>query len=267
MLYSRNAKVYAACRSEEKALRIIEDIKKKAGSKSTGEITFLHLNLADLASVKSCAAVFLARESKLHVLFNNAGVMTGPATPAPRTAQGHELAPGVNCIGAFLLTKLLTPTLVATARTEPPNTVRVVWPSLFGLLQFSPEDRGIDMSNLDYHIPKPGIDRYGISKCGTWLLGVEYARRYKVDGVVSIAISPGNVLTELARDAALWLKLIGHAVVYKYVTSPCPRNASSILTWCRLDYRVMFGVYTQLYAAFSPDVAIYKADWTNEWGE
>jgi retinol dehydrogenase-12 len=171
--------------------------------------------------------------------------MVGPADPPAKTAQGYELGLGVNCIGAFLLTKLLTPTLKATVPTEPPNTVRVVWLSSFGLVQFAPEGRGIDMDNLDFHIPKPGVERYGISKCGDWLLAVEYARRHNKDGIVSVPVNPGNVRTQLARDQGLALKIIAHAVVYPIVN----------------------GVYTQLFAAFSPDVAIEKADWTKDWSE
>ncbi|SPQ24504.1 11172c2b-2db1-4dca-803f-84bab0c71b55 [Thermothielavioides terrestris] len=202
VLYARNAKVYVACRSEPKANQAIAEI-KKAAPQSKGELIFLELDLADLTKVKSCAEAFLARESKLHVLFNNAGVMVGPARPIPRTVQGYELALGVNCVGTFLLTKLLTPTLVATAKAEPPNTVRIVWPSSFGLLQFAPPERGVDMDNLDFHKPEDAITRYGISKCGVWLLAVECARRYKADGIVSVPMNPGNVQTSLARDQTI----------------------------------------------------------------
>ncbi|KAK4115439.1 NAD(P)-binding protein [Canariomyces notabilis] len=226
VLYAKHAKVYVACRSEEKATKAIAAI-KKAAPKSRGQLVFISLDLADLTKVKAAAESFLAQESKLHVLFNNAGVMVGPADPIPKTVQGYELALGVNCVGTFLLTKLLTPTLVATAKTEPANTVRVVWLSSFGLGQFAPQDRGIDMDNLDYHVEKPHVDRYGISKCGDWLLGVEFARRHKKDGIVSVPINPGNVRTALARDQTIGLKVVAHAIVYPIIN----------------------GVYTQLFAA------------------
>lgn len=242
VLYAKNAKVYIACRSEEKATEAVAAI-KKASPQSKGELIFISLDLADLAKVKAAAESFLARESKLHVLFNNAGVMVGPADPPLKTAQGYELALGVNCVGTFLLTKLLTPTLVATAKSEPPDTVRVVWLSSFGLGQFAPQDRGIDMDNLDYHIPKPHVERYGISKCGDWLLGVEFARRHRKDGIVSAPVNPGNVRTELARDQTIGLKVVAHAVVYPIIN----------------------GVYTQLFAAFSPEVTVDRADWTKDW--
>lgn len=244
VLYAKNAKVYVACRSEEKATKAIAHI-KKAAPKSKGELVFLSLDLADLTKVKVAAQSFLAQESKLHVLFNNAGVMVGPADPPLKTAQGYELALGVNCVGTFLFTKLLTPTLIATTRSDPADTVRVVWLSSFGLGQFAPEDRGIDLDNLDYHIPKPHVERYGISKCGDWLLGVEFARRHKADGIVSVPINPGNVRTALARDQSLVLKVVAHAIVYPVIN----------------------GVYTQLFAAFSPEVTNEKADWTTNWGK
>ena len=243
-LYAKNAKVYVACRSEENAAEAIASIKKTA-PQSNGELIFLSLDLADLTKVKAAAQSFLAQESKLHVLFNNAGVMVGPADPPPKTAQGHELSLGVNCVGTFLFTKLLTPTLTATVKSEPPNTVRVIWLSSYGLTQFAPEGRGIDLDNLDYHIPKPGVERYGISKCGDWLLGVEYARRHKADGIVSVPINPGNTRTQLARHQGLALKIIAHAIVYPIIN----------------------GVYTQLFAAFSPEVTIEKADWTKDWSK
>jgi retinol dehydrogenase-12 len=67
-LYAKNAKVYVACRSEEKGIKAIESMKKTA-PKSNGELVFLSLDLADLAKVKAAAQKFLAQESKLHVLF------------------------------------------------------------------------------------------------------------------------------------------------------------------------------------------------------
>lgn len=243
VLYAKNAKVYVACRSEEKAGEAITKIKKdEPGSK--GELVFLHLDLTDLAKVQTAAKTFIARENKLNVLFNNAGVMVGPGKPPLKTEQGHELALGVNCIGTFLFTKLLTPMLIAGAKSEPADTVRIVWLSSFGLEQFAPLGRGIDLDNVDYHIPKPHIDRYGISKAGTWLLGVEYARRHKADGIVSVAINPGNIRTELARDQVAAFRLLAGAIVYPVIN----------------------GVYTQLFAGFSPDVTNAKVDWTKQWG-
>jgi retinol dehydrogenase-12 len=76
MLYSKNAKVYVFARSEEKAIKAIEDI-KRAEPASTGTLVFSHLDLSDLTRIKASAERFLAAETKLHVLFNNAGFIGG----------------------------------------------------------------------------------------------------------------------------------------------------------------------------------------------
>lgn len=78
MLYARNATVYMGARSEDKARVAMADV-KQAAPDSAGSLTYLHLDLADLRTIKASADAFLARESKLHVLFNNAAVMNPPA--------------------------------------------------------------------------------------------------------------------------------------------------------------------------------------------
>jgi retinol dehydrogenase-12 len=77
-------------------------------------LAFLRLDLADLTTIKASAEEFLSKETKLHVLFNNAGVMCPPQ--GSKTPQGYELQLGTNNIGTFMFTKLLTPILNATAR-------------------------------------------------------------------------------------------------------------------------------------------------------
>lgn len=248
MLYGRNAKVYIAARSKEKADRAIQAIERAAPT-STGALAFLHLDLSDLDKVKTSAQSFLAKEQKLHVLFNNAGVMVSPTEPPLRTVQNYELALGVNCIGTFLFTKLLTPALVATAKSESEselsNTVRVVWLSSFGLELFAHEGVGVALDNLDYHIKTTATNRYGISKCGAWALGVEFARRYKADGIVSVPINPGNLRSELPRDQGIVLRIVAKL----------------------FGYPVVNGAYTELFAGLAPQVTIENPDWSKDWGK
>lgn len=69
MLVSRNAKVYLAARSEERARTAIDDICQSTGKSS---IHFLKIDLADLASVRKAAEQYISMEQELHVLINNA---------------------------------------------------------------------------------------------------------------------------------------------------------------------------------------------------
>lgn len=246
LLFIKNAKVYVACRSEEKAVRAIEAIRTdKAAARSHGELVFLPLDLSDLVNVRAAAQSLVKKEPKIHILINNAGVMVGPVKPPLRTKQGYELGLGVNCLAAFLFTQLLTPTLAATAKAEEqPNVVRVVWLSSFGLELYASEGVGVSLDNLDYHKPEGHTERYGLSKTGAWALGVEYARRHaRSDGIVSVPINPGNLRSELARDQGVVLKIVSTLVCYPVVN----------------------GAYTELYAAFSPEVTV-DSDWSNQWG-
>lgn len=55
MVLEHNAKVYIACRSEERANAAIADLKKVTGQ---GNIHFLSLDLASFASVRNAAEEF-----------------------------------------------------------------------------------------------------------------------------------------------------------------------------------------------------------------
>jgi retinol dehydrogenase-12 len=169
-------------RSEEKAIKAIDDIKSKCPD-SKGELVFLHLDLGDLTTIKKSAQEFLSKESKLDVLWNNAGVMVPPA--GSKTAQGYELQLGTNNVAPFLFTKLLTPILIETAKTAPKGSVRVIWVSSSAAEATSPKN-GIDMDNLDYKKDKPNWHQYGVSKAGNWYHATEFAKRYKADGITSV---------------------------------------------------------------------------------
>lgn len=241
ILYSKHAKVFVAARSEAKAYVAIELI-RAAHPRSKGDLVYLPLDLADLATIKSSVDAFLSQESRLDVLFNNAGVLAAP--DAHKTAQGFELNLGTNTIGTFLFTKFLLPTLVYTAKNSPKNSVRVVWVSSIAV-NFSPQG-GLDMDNLDYHEDKPVVTKYAVSKVGNFLHSVELARRHGADsdGVVSIALNPGNLDTELARNRS-WLE------------------TTTLRTF--FLYPPIFGAYTQLFAGLSDQVTaetVRDNDWS-----
>jgi NAD(P)-dependent dehydrogenase (short-subunit alcohol dehydrogenase family) len=236
MLYTKHARVYVVARSEAKANVAIADI-KAAAPRSRGTLVFIKLDLADLSTIKASAEAFLKQESRLDVLFNNAGVMK-PDPPGSTTAQGYELQLGVNNVGTFMFTKLLTPLLVTTARTEGPGTVRVVWVgSSAGELPMVPKF-GVPMDNLDYHRDLWWMTKYGISKAGNYLQGSEYARRYKADGIISVTLNPGNLDSELWRNQ--------------------PFVVGKILKWFFL-HPAINGAYTELFAGLSPEVTLERS--------
>ncbi|KAH8785553.1 hypothetical protein F5883DRAFT_88403 [Diaporthe sp. PMI_573] len=243
ILYSKDAKIYCAARSKEKAEGAIGAI-KAAWPNSSGQLIFLPLDLADLSTIKASAEEFLSKEDRLHVLFNNAGVMVPPS--GSKTAQGYELQLGVNNLGTFLFTKLLTPTLARTASIEDPSSVRVVWVSSSAAESIQVPSGGIDISNLDYHVDKSPFEKYCVSKAGNYLQGAEFARRHKDDGIVSVPLNPGNLSSDLWRSFG--------------------SGAQSFLRSFVLHPPIL-GAYTQLFAAFSPQVSIERSgEWVVPWG-
>src|SRR6056297_1885594 len=87
-LAGRGAKVWMACRNEEKARAAMERIR---AVHPAADLRFLALDLGDLDAVRNAADAFLESESRLDVFVANAGL----AGQKGLTAQGFELAFGV----------------------------------------------------------------------------------------------------------------------------------------------------------------------------
>ncbi|KAK4061082.1 uncharacterized protein Triagg1_10509 [Trichoderma aggressivum f. europaeum] len=243
ILYDKNASVYIAARSEEKALAAIEEI-ETSSPQSSGKLAFLPLDLADLTTIPASAKKFLDRESKLHVLFNNAGVMN--PGKGSTTKQGYELQLGVNNIGTYFFTKLLSPVLVETAKSETSGTIRVVWVASSAAESPAVPKGGVDMKTIGKRTEVGDFTSYALSKAGNYLHAVEMAKRFKDQGVVSIALNPGNLDSELWRTQGT----VASKFLRMFVLHP-PK----------------YGAYTELFAGLSPAVTMDRSgDWVGPWG-
>ncbi|KAF2625141.1 NAD(P)-binding protein [Macroventuria anomochaeta] len=235
LLFSLHGTVYLAARSKERATTAIDWI-RESHPESKGRLEFLYLELADLESIKPAAEAFLAREKRLDVLFNNAGVMVPPQ--GSKTKQGYELQIGTNCLGHYAFTKLLTPLLVQTAKTSEAGSVRVVWVSSSAVM--GAPTGGVDLDNLDYNKDKFAFQKYSVSKAGNVLHALQFRNLYEKDGVISVSLNPGNLNSELNRHTG-WL---GEIVVRLFT------------------YPAVNGAYTEFFAGLSPEVKALKQ---NEW--
>ncbi|KAN0096654.1 NAD(P)-binding protein [Hyaloscypha variabilis] len=228
ILYAKNATIYIAGRSPSKAEQAIKLIFTTAPF-STGKLEFLLLDLADLSTIAKSVKEFLAKERRLDVLWNNAGVMRPPA--GSKTVQGYESQLGTNCLGPFLFTHLLRPLLVKTAASSPRDSVRVCWTS--SLMAEAAVPKGvIDFEDIN---GEKGVSQrvlYSQSKAGNIFLGWEFARRNGAEGVISVTLNPGNLRSPLQRYAS------------------CLENTVNGI----LLYPPVFGAYTELFAGLSPDI-------------
>ncbi|KAJ7075176.1 NAD(P)-binding protein [Mycena belliarum] len=207
VLLQHNAKVYIAARNEENTKAAIKDLQNQTGN----EAQFLRLDLADLHSVKRAVEEFKQKETQLHVLFNNGGVMNAPIEQL--TAQNIDLQFGTNVLGHFYFTKLLLPTLLATATEGKP--ARVINISSFAL-EMTPGN------NIDFNTLKDSparkklspLNLYSQSKFGNLVFSNELARRYGDQGIMSVALHPGNILTDLYRHAPAYQRKIMELTLY-----------------------------------------------------
>ncbi len=108
-LARKGAKVIVAARSEERGKDAVARIKKQLkGLKGADLVEFMKLDLGSFSQIRSFARSFLWNNRQLDILVLNAGIMV---PPFETTKDGFESQIGVNHLGHFLLTKLLTPLL------------------------------------------------------------------------------------------------------------------------------------------------------------
>ena len=182
-LANRGGRVYLACRSEQKGQAAVAAIVAATGNEA---VTFLPLDLGDLASVRECARQFLARGEPLHVLINNGGV----AGARGITADGFELAFGVNHLGHFALTTALLDCLAASA---PARVVTVSSDAHY-------QAKGIDFEAVRRRTASvTGLPEYAVSKLSNVLFTEELARRLDGRGVTAYALHPGVVASDIWR--------------------------------------------------------------------
>lgn len=185
-LVRNGAKVYLAARSEARA---VEAIQKIEAAKMKGTVKWLKIDLQDLSSVKTAAKEFSAAESRLDILYLNAGIMAGPYQLT--AADGIESQIQTNHVSHYLFTNLLLPKLEASS--DP----RVVAVSSQGhnLFTAGPNDfESLDSLNNTHGST---LKRYGQSKLANILFVKGLAQRHPK--ILANACHPGVILSELTR--------------------------------------------------------------------
>lgn len=176
-------------------------------------ITHLSLDLTSFASIREAASTFKAQSDRLDILMLNAGIM---AVPRGTTKEGFEIQLGTNHMGHFLLTKLLLPTLQATAKI-PSADVRIVTLSSEGHNMARTGKTLFSEKELD---SCGAWVRYAYSKLANILFAKELARRYPE--LLSVVVHPGIVSTDLFNTTTSTNPLvrIGKAALGSFWSTP-----------------------------------------------
>jgi NAD(P)-dependent dehydrogenase (short-subunit alcohol dehydrogenase family) len=164
------AHVIVACRDVAKGERAVASM--------PGHVEVRQLDLADLASVRACAAGL----DEVAVLVNNAGVM---ATPKRRTKDGFELQIGTNHLGHFALTGLLLDRITDRVVTMSSAAHRM---------------GRIDLQDLNWdHRRYQRWQAYGQSKLANLMFTYQLQRRFTAaqSDRKALAAHPGYAATNL----------------------------------------------------------------------
>ncbi|KAH0601133.1 hypothetical protein MHUMG1_00004 [Metarhizium humberi] len=230
-LAKAGAKVYFGARSAERAEAACNKMYQENPGVRPGQITWLHMDMADMKSIHAGCDKLRETELRLHILINNA-VHEG-------TEPSKIVDPGVQ---VTMQTK--------AAAKEKDSDVRIVMVYIALFILRPPTQRqklkadasnvpGVDFSNphggdLVYPIGQSlakddgfmaCMKRYSVSKIALNLQASELQARYDKEGVPILVISvcPGTVWTPGTRRAVPWsLYPIFWLKSYSEITGPKP---------------------------------------------
>jgi NAD(P)-dependent dehydrogenase (short-subunit alcohol dehydrogenase family) len=207
-LARKGAHVMLACRDRQRGEEALARLDTDSPSAHTELVIF---DLASLASVRDFAEQELRKRRPIHVLINNAGVMTPPKRL--QTADGFELQFGTNVLGHFALTALLMPALELAAESgERPRVVTIA--------SIAHKRGQLDFDDLQSTKNYGPMRAYQQSKLADLMFTFELDRRLRAASsrVMSVAAHPGVANTNLfqAGDYSSIEKaarnLVGHVI-------------------------------------------------------
>jgi NAD(P)-dependent dehydrogenase (short-subunit alcohol dehydrogenase family) len=143
----------------------------------------LELDLSRLGSVRAAAATLSARQPRLDLLLNNAGVM---AIPRTLSEDGFEMQLATNHLGHFALTGLLLGPLLAAPAARIVNVSSSA--HRIGMVRLDDLDRARGYAKWE---------AYGQSKLANLLFTFELQRRLAGRAAISVACHPGYAATNL----------------------------------------------------------------------
>ncbi|MDQ1041194.1 NAD(P)-dependent dehydrogenase (short-subunit alcohol dehydrogenase family) [Streptomyces sp. V3I8] len=150
-------------------------------------LSLRELDLSSLGSVAALGAMFRGEDRPIHILVNNAGVMTPPGRQT--TADGFELQFGSNHLGHFALVAHLLP-LLRAGHAVVTSQISI---------SANANANAINWDDLNWERSYRGSRAYSQSKIAFGLFGLELDRRSRAGGwgITSNLAHPGIAPTSL----------------------------------------------------------------------
>ena len=204
--------VYILVRNAGKGELVKQEIISQSGNKN---IYVVQCDLTDLQSVRNAAGELNRKLFAINVLINNAG---SAFLKKEFTKDGFEMTFAVNHLGHFLLTENLMPLLKK-------GQARIINVSSEAHRSAKPNFDDLEWEHMAY----TGFKAYGVSKLYNIYFTKSLAQRYKQDGILSFALHPGVVNTNI------WNGIEGFAKVFVwllklFMITP-EKGAETISSW------------------------------------
>jgi NAD(P)-dependent dehydrogenase (short-subunit alcohol dehydrogenase family) len=181
-LAAAGADVIMPVRNRAKGEKAIAAIRAEVPA---GTISLRDLDLSSQESVAALGETMRREGDPIHILINNAGVMTPPERQT--TADGFELQWGTNHLGHFALVGHLLP-LLRAGRARVTSQISI-----------AARSGRVDWDDLNGERRYNGMRAYGQSKVAVGLFGLELGRRSAANGwgITSNLSHPGVAPTSL----------------------------------------------------------------------
>lgn len=223
--------IYMLVRNTPKGERVREEIVTQTGNKN---IYVIRCDVSDLQSVREAAAELKEKLFAINILINNAG---SAFQEKQLSKDGFELTFATNHLGHFLLTESLMPLLQR-------GQARIINVSSEGHQRAKPNFDDLKWEHTPYKVMKA----YGISKLYNIYFTKSLAEKYKDKGIVSYALHPGVVNTNIwdgvkgvARLFVWVLKLFmitpekgAETIIYLATHSKLEKNSGKYFIKCKV---------------------------------
>lgn len=240
-LVQRGYHVVLWCRSDASARATADTLRREEHTDAVSEVS---ADLTDFAALRTAADEVRERFDRLDVLVNNAGVLKENRAT---NAEGVEETFAVNYLAPFLLSHLLLPLMLRTARAHgEARIVNVGSDAHRGALLFDAED----MRTGD-----AGVTAYMQSKLALVLFTNELARRLKPTGVTVNCVHPGVVATNIWRGPGILSWLVRR--IKWFLNSPETGAEGPLYVATSSDVEGVTGAYFDETERTTPSVAAF----------
>jgi len=184
---AKGAKVYMICRNAQRAEQAKQEIVQQTSSET---VDIVLADVSELAQVRAAAQQIQAKESKVHAIVCNAGVLLNDRKVS---SEGNEVTFASHLLGgSYLLPQLLLPQLQASA-----GDARVIFVTSGGMYNFN-------LPRWDYlssaeTVPYNGVNAYAYCKRAQVLLAERLAR--DIPDVTWVTVHPGWADTNAVDEA------------------------------------------------------------------